>query len=138
MLNAGIHALLQETANSEDLLKACLDVLEGEVHLNVHVTQAMLHFLRRQQVLKHKQYAGALSEREKKMVEMRRDGKSAEEIADRLCLSRKTVDKLFCELYRKTGTRNFFELLKTYEQRTYQPWAGPGSTEPFPATNSLR
>lgn len=138
LLNAGVQALLPETSDSEDLYRACRDVLQGDIHLNCHVTQAMLHFLRRQQILKTKSADGLMSPRECRMVELRREGKTAEEIADRLCLSRKTVDKLFCELYRKTGTRNFFELLKEYEQRTYQPWAGPGSTEPFPATNSLR
>jgi DNA-binding NarL/FixJ family response regulator len=138
MLNAGVHALLQETADTDELRRACQDVLRGNLHLNCHVTQAMLHFLRRQQVLKQKEHDGVLSSRERKMVELRRDGKTAEEIADRLCLSRKTVDKLFCELYRRTGSRNFFELLKQYERREHQPWAPPGSTEPLPATNSLR
>lgn len=138
MLNAGVHAVLPETADGDDLKRACHDVLNGDIHLNCHVTGAMLHFLRRQQVLRSRPHDGMLSTRECKMVELRRDGKTAEEIADQLCLSRKTVDKLFCEMYRRTGSRNFFELLRTYERRQYQPWASPGSTEPLPATNSLR
>lgn len=111
LLKAGFSGILTEIHDPSDLAFAVNDLLEKGVHFNSAAGSAIFHHF-------HKMNTSGkfpLSDREHKAIQFRKTGLTSKEIAAELFLSKKTVDKLFCDLYRKAGCGNFFELLGRLE-----------------------
>jgi len=53
-----------------------------------------------------------LSEREKQVLELALEGKSSRAIADRLFVSKRTIDSHRKNILKKTGARSFMELIR--------------------------
>ncbi len=116
-LNLGVSAIISERQDWEDILNAIKDVRENGFHHNELITAALFQHCRRNRILKRDVPGpgNPFGERERRIIELRRSGKTSKEIGEILFLSKKTIDKSFGELYRRFECNNFFELLSTYE-----------------------
>jgi DNA-binding CsgD family transcriptional regulator len=137
LVNHGVCALLPEYYTPEETAAAVHDCLATGRHHNQLLGDALLYGLRKNRVLTCRGGDTILTERETKAVGLRAEGRSAYEIASELCVSKKTVDKLFFRLYQRTGHKNFFELYAAV-RRKFDVQPAIGETEPLPATNSLK
>lgn len=120
LVNAGASGILADHHLLEDIEEAILNVSEYKVHMNDLLSNALFHYCRKQNIIggNHIGRAISFSEREKKVIELRKAGYTSKAIAEQLFLSKKTVDKVFCDLYRRLECTNFFEVLERYERKT--------------------
>ncbi len=118
LVNAGASGILADHHLLEDIEEAILNVSEFKVHMNDLLSNALFHYCRKQNIIggNHIGKATFFSEREKKVIELRKAGHTSKAIAGHLCLSKKTIDKVFCDLYRRLECTNFFEVLQRYER----------------------
>lgn len=116
-INSGAAGLVSEKQDWNEIIKALNDVLQHKFHHNEIITDALYHYCKRNRILNSNSESPAksLGAREKKIIEMKRTGMTSKEIGEILFLSKKTIDKVFGELYRKFDCNNFFELLNLYE-----------------------
>jgi DNA-binding CsgD family transcriptional regulator len=135
-LNLGVSAIVNDAMEWEDILSAVKGVMKKEIHFNEIVSEALFNYCRRNRVLHTRRYpvSGQICERERKVIQLRRAGKTSREIAGLLFLSKKTIDKVFGDLYRRFDCNNFFELLNAFENVPVHDSAVEG----VPDLNSLR
>lgn len=135
-LNLGVSAVVSDKMEWEDIIQAITGVSQKEIHFNEIVSEALYHYCSRNRVLlsRKKTITGQLGEREKKVIQLRRSGKTSREIAGLLFLSKKTIDKVFGDLYRRFDCNNFLELLNAFEGAPVHDSAAEG----VPDLNSLR
>lgn len=133
LITHGLNALISDAYTPKEFLTVINDCLSHALHVNHFFSRAMLHEYQRRHDIT------SLNDREQDAIRLRREGKTAVEIADQLCVSKKTIDQLFWKIYRRTGHRNFQELCHTLQhERKNLVQELVGATDPFPATNSLK
>ncbi|MCX6290489.1 MAG: LuxR C-terminal-related transcriptional regulator [Bacteroidetes bacterium] len=116
IINAGASSILTDEHTPEEVLRAFQQVMENGFHMNEVVNEAMFMYCKRNRVLRKSFGPGEkFSEREIKIIEQKKSGKTSVEIAGELFISRKTVDGILHELYSRHECRNFNELLRKYE-----------------------
>jgi DNA-binding NarL/FixJ family response regulator len=115
LLDCGINAIITDSYSTIEIAQAFYDAEVYSYHYNHLLGSALLHQWKKSvnhSLLKQ------LDEREKKAIQLRRQGKTAVEIGNTLHVSHKTIDKLFWKLYQRTGCRNFFELNNALREET--------------------
>jgi two-component system invasion response regulator UvrY len=107
LIRSGFDGYLTKGCGEEELINAIRRVHAGEKYIAQRVAQAMVtqSFSTRSESV-----FDTLSERELEVVSMIVTGMSAEEIAERLFLSPKTINCYRHRLCKKTGTDNDVEL----------------------------
>lgn len=117
LLNSGVQAILSDHHKLEDIAEAIRSCHDGTQYVNDIVGKALLHYSRKQHLsTAQATKVRSLNEREQQMVRLRKSGCTSREIAERLFLSKKTIDKQFGEMYRRFECQNFFELLSRLER----------------------
>lgn len=113
LLNHGASAVITDKHDWNEIMEAIQQVGMGGIHYNEVLTAALFHYCKRNRILRaHLQSpVDSLGEREKRIIALRREGKTSKEIGEHLFLSKKTIDKLFGDLYRRFECNNFFELM---------------------------
>lgn len=117
LLNAGLEGIVTPDYSADEIALAFQEVVDSGMHLNELVGSALVRQCKRRNLLR--ETFGPPEEfdnRECEAVRMRKNGKTAQEIGDALCLSKKSIDKLFWNLYKRFGCRNFFELWTLFEK----------------------
>lgn len=119
LLDGGIRAILTDHYSVDDIKQAFHDAERYDYHYNHLLGSALLHQWKKASTtsLIHQ-----LDDRERKAIELRRQGKTAVEIGDMLHVSHKTIDKLFWKLYQRTGCRNFLELNNSLQEENMYSW----------------
>lgn len=117
-LECGVSGILNDRQDWSEILETIKSVGEEGIHYNPILTKALFHYYRRQQKFRHvsQNIEDELLEREIKIIRLRKSGKTSKEIAEILFLSKKTIDKIFGDLYRRFECSNFFELLNACEK----------------------
>ena len=112
-INLGVSAVLSDRQEWNEIIKAIMEVNENGFHHNELVSEALYNYCKRNRVLRAQiqSPANSLGTREKKIIELRCSGKTSKEIGEILFLSKKTIDKIFGDLYKRFNCNNFFELL---------------------------
>ena len=88
--------------------------------MNDVVNEATLVYCKRKNLLKQSVgISEKFTEREIKIIEEKKSGKTSKEVADELFLSKKTVDGILQSLYTRFECRNFYELLRKYERQIH-------------------
>jgi len=119
LLNYGANAIVSSKQDLHEILRAVEEVLDKGIYYNEIVNKALHHVCLRNKILSNRSenLNHSLDLREKKVIELRYSGKTSKEIADILFLSKKTIDKIFGDLYRRFECNNFFELLRVCENK---------------------
>jgi two-component system response regulator NreC len=112
MLQAGASAYVPKRAAPEDLIAAIESVNQGEVYIYPSLAKLLVSdFLNRSSELPPTQMDG-LTTREQEVLAVLAEGKSNEEIAELLSISKHTVARHRENLMRKLGLHNRSELVK--------------------------
>lgn len=111
-LKAGASGYVLKTAANRDLVEACRASMRGEPFLYpgavVAVIRDYLERARRGEAVPE----DPLTPRELQVVKLIAEGHTSDEIADELCISRKTVDHHRAKILDKLGVRNGAELTR--------------------------
>jgi len=110
-LMEGASGYVLKTATSEELLVAVRAVLDGKCYLSPDVAQHVVdRFAGPTQV--GSTALGSLSRREREVLQLVAEGLSSKEIADRLCISNRTVDTHRASIMTKVGSRKTAGLVR--------------------------
>jgi DNA-binding NarL/FixJ family response regulator len=113
LLAAGAVGFVLKEATSEELVRALREVVAGGVSLAPSVAATVVRdYARRVRGEDEDPPVGPLSPRETEVLKLIAQGHTNQEIADRLGLSRKTVDVHRTNLMRKLGFHDVTELVK--------------------------
>lgn len=104
MLEAGASGYMLKDGPLPELLEAIRSILDGRIFLSPRIARLAGPGDTRS--------APPLSVREREVLAMLADGRSNQEIADRLGLSRKTIETHRAKIIRKLGIRSIAELTK--------------------------
>jgi two-component system response regulator NreC len=110
VLEAGACGYLLKESDPDELLAAIRAAARGEVFLTPAVARVVLEDYRAQKGSGEDSYA-TLSERERQVVRLTAEGHPSREIAERLFLSRKTVEKYRASALEKLGLHSRAELI---------------------------
>ena len=115
LINAGIASILTDTHSPDEIFLTIASVAQKGFHLNDVVNEAMISYCKRSRLLR-KTFGPEtkFSTREIKIIEDKRIGKTSKQIADQLCVSKKTVDGILQDMYSRFGCKNFNELSTKY------------------------
>ncbi|HAF28625.1 MAG TPA: DNA-binding response regulator [Bacteroidales bacterium] len=109
MIEAGVKGFLLKNSDFEDVLGAIDLVAQGE---NCFSKELLYHIVRNiSQTKKNNHIDPNLSEREIEILHLICEGLSNQEIADKLFISKRTVDKHRANILEKTGTNNTASLV---------------------------
>lgn len=112
MVEAGAMGFVVKDSGSDELLKAIDTVMNGESYFSNHV---LYNIIREQSEEKECTIAPSnsvkLSKRETEVLDLICDGLSNSEIAEKLGVSRRTVEGHRCSLISKTGAKSTIQLV---------------------------
>ena len=113
VLQAGAKGYVLKDSDEENLIAAINTVFNGGFYLDSPIADQVLSDYfggRAKRELKHQ--ADPLSAREKEVLKLLAEGHSNQEVADVLCISRKTVENHRAHIVRKTGVQGQVGLTK--------------------------
>jgi len=123
-LEAGAQGYLTKDCELEELLRAIRTVMGGQTYLCPAVAGAMVNVLRNKQPLARPSADSVLTDREREVLQLVAEGYSTQEIAEKLCMSPKTVHTHRKHLQEKLHIRSVAGLTK------YAVREGLASSEP--------
>lgn len=113
MLQAGADGYIPKRAAPDDLIKAILAAHEGEIYIYPSLAKALvMDFISQDRTGKEKSNIEGITTREQEVLEMLAAGKSNEDIAESLSISKHTVARHRENLMRKLGLHSRSELVK--------------------------
>ena len=112
MLDAGASGYLLKDCVLDEVLNALKVVLSGKTYISPGISGVVIEDYLRYQKMAPRSAASQLTPKEREVLQLIAEGKSAKEIAYLLELSGKTVDHHRHEIFRKLGIRSVAELVK--------------------------
>lgn len=111
LLDIGVDGYLSKLVLKEDLAEAILSVAEGEIYYGQDITHIMYNAYIAERGKKSKQKVH-ITEREREVIELLCEGITMKEIADRLNISKRTIDTHKSNIMQKLGFHSTIELVK--------------------------
>lgn len=113
ILQSGAAGCVLKDGDARELAMAVQAVSQGGSYLSPAISQRVIgDYIRLVKRREARGAADALSPREREVLQLIAEGKGNQEIANRLCLSVKTVEAHKAHIMRKLGLRNRTELIK--------------------------
>jgi len=113
VLQAGAKGYVLKDSDEENLIAAINTVYNGGFYLDSPIAdQVLSDYFGGAAKRELKEQADPLSEREKEVLKLLAEGHSNQEVADVLCISRKTVENHRAHIVRKTGVQGQVGLTK--------------------------
>jgi DNA-binding NarL/FixJ family response regulator len=113
VLKAGAKGYVLKDSDEENLIAAIHTVHSGGYYLDSPIAdQVLSDYFRGKTKRELKEQSDPLSEREKEVLRLLAEGHSNQEVADILCISRKTVENHRAHIVRKTGVQGQVGLTK--------------------------
>jgi DNA-binding NarL/FixJ family response regulator len=113
VLQAGAKGYVLKDSDEENLIAAINTVYNGGFYLDSPIAdQVLSDYFGGAAKREVKDQADPLSEREKEVLKLLAEGHSNQEVADILCISRKTVENHRAHIVRKTGVQGQVGLTK--------------------------
>lgn len=114
LLKLGVHGYLLKNSIPEELQIALSNVLKGKKYISPEIATIIIDDLYNKNTSIHIRDTKELnlSYREKEIIKLVCDELTTEEIADKLKLSKRTIDTHRLNIYRKLGVHNLVGLVK--------------------------
>ena len=119
MLKAGADGYLLKDTGKAELVRALDNVAMGRIFVSPALSPVLLHGVA-ERPLNNQAYAEPLTRREREVVILIVDGLTNEQIAQKLCLSRTTIDTHRKHIMGKTGCKNSAALVRYVLERKMQ------------------
>jgi len=113
MINAGISGYLLKECVLDDLIQAINTVVAGQSYLSPRITRIVLEGIAESNAFAMRdRHCEALTPRDRQVLQLLTEGKSAKQIASQLALSVKTVEANRRQIMEKTDSNNLADLTK--------------------------
>ena len=113
LINERINSYLGKNCRTEEMIDAIFNVKFKGHHSSALIEQAMFNTRYTGKVNRNSSNALLeLSSRHSLILKMICDGKTSDQIADRMCLAKKTIDGIRAELLKRIGAKNSTELVR--------------------------
>jgi DNA-binding NarL/FixJ family response regulator len=113
VLKAGAKGYVLKDSDEDNLIAAINTVHNGGYYLDSPIADQVLSgYFGRKTGRQSQEQGGSLSDREKQVLRLLAEGHSNQEVADILCISRKTVENHRANVVRKTGVQGQVGLTK--------------------------
>jgi DNA-binding NarL/FixJ family response regulator len=113
VLKAGAKGYVLKDSDEENLIAAINTVHNGGYYLDSPIAdQVLSDYFGGKAKRELKEQSDPISEREKEVLRLLAEGHSNQEVADILCISRKTVENHRANIVRKTGVQGQVGLIK--------------------------
>jgi len=109
-LKAGADAFIIKNTGKEELLRAIAKVMNDEKYISAELSYNLLHTINKQPV--NTNANSSITQREKEIIRYIADGFTNQEIADKLFISRRTVDTHRKNILHKLQLNNTAALIK--------------------------
>ncbi len=117
-LKAGADGYILKEANYSELVTAARTVLRGKHYLSPEISENLIQvYLDGERNPRRKSPLETLSKREREIVSLIADGQTNKQIADRLCISVKTVETHRYKIMTKLNVHNAAALIKVALER---------------------
>lgn len=116
-LRAGASGYLLKWSAEEELETAINTVLAGSTYLTTALPEDIAKSIMKRNSIQQKPEVGSLSSREREVLQLVAEGRSAKEIADILHLSVKTIEFHKYRMMKRLGVRTTVELAKYAVER---------------------
>ena len=117
-LRAGADGYVLKEANYSELITAARTVLKGKHYISPEISGNLIHvYLEREKDPRLKSPPETLSKREREIVSLIAEGHTNKQIADRLCISVKTVETHRYKIMTKLKVHNAAALIKVALER---------------------
>lgn len=111
MIDAGAKGFVLKSSNKSELIKAIVDVSNGQSYFSNELLSRIIAKIGKYKTSKDEKKAISFSNREVEIIQLMCTGLSTNEIADKICLSKKTVENYRVKLLQKTGCKNSVSLI---------------------------
>ena len=111
MIDAGAKGFVLKSSNKSELIKAIVDVSNGQSYFSNELLSGIIAKIGKYKMSKDEKKAISFSNREIEIIQLMCTGISTNEIADKICLSKKTVENYRVKLLHKTGCKNSVSLI---------------------------
>ncbi len=108
LIDAGISGFIIKTIGRDELIEAIKTIAQGNIYFSREVSNEILRSLSN----KSEEETYHLTDREIEIVKLIAQEFSNAEIADKLCISERTVETHRKNIYRKTNTKTIVGLIK--------------------------
>jgi DNA-binding NarL/FixJ family response regulator len=109
-LKAGADAFVIKNTGKEELLRAISKVMNDEKYISAELSYNLLHTINKQPA--HDTPGGSITQREKEIIRYIAEGLTNQQIADKLFISRRTVDTHRKNILHKLQLNNTAALVK--------------------------
>lgn len=111
MLDVGIEGFISKRqGRADEIVKAIRTIMNGFDYFGNDISSIIYKIY--VSMKKTSEVTKEFTEREKEIIELCRDGLLSKQIADRLCISPRTVDKHKNNIFRKLGINNTMEMVQ--------------------------
>jgi DNA-binding NarL/FixJ family response regulator len=115
LMDAGISGFIIKTIGRDELIEAIHEISKGNVYFSREVSNEILRSLSNRSETEEENYH--LTEREIEIVKLIAQEFSNSEIANKLCISERTVETHRKNIYRKSNTKTIVGLIKYAVER---------------------
>lgn len=115
LMDAGISGFIIKTIGRDELIEAIHEIAKGNIYFSREVSNEILRSLSNRNETEEENYH--LTERELEIVKLIAQEFSNSEIANKLCISERTVETHRKNIYRKTNTKTIVGLIKYAVER---------------------
>jgi len=113
MINAGVSGYMLKECVLDDLIQAINTVVAGQSYLSPRITRIVLEGVAESNAFALRgRHCEALTPRERQVLQLLTEGKSAKQIASQLALSVKTIEANRRQIMEKTDSNNLADLTK--------------------------
>jgi DNA-binding NarL/FixJ family response regulator len=112
MIELGVQGYCLKNIELEELEKACISVLKNDFYQNSLIVEIM-----RNEIISHKTYdikvpETSITKRERQLLKLICQERTAASIAETLCLSPRTIEKIRTDLAKKLGVKGVVGLVR--------------------------
>lgn len=112
-LDSGANGLLLKTADRIRLVEAAQKVVSGETYLGRQFSNMMSReYVRLAKIKSNENHRKSLSKREREILSLLVEGLTSIEIAEKLFISHRTVEKHRANIHKKLGLKNVASLVR--------------------------
>ncbi len=111
MIDAGAKGFVLKSSNKSELVNAIIDVSNGQSYFSNDLLSKIIAKIGKHKISSDKKKAISFSNREIEILQLMCTGLSTNKIADKIYLSKKTVENYRVKLLKKTACKNSVSLI---------------------------